>query len=64
MSKFLGALEGALYLALGITLAAFDIPLWARVLIVVLALGIAIVSNTRVRLGRRDGGTRAEQNRA
>ncbi|MEO6083521.1 MAG: hypothetical protein ABIQ18_10500 [Umezawaea sp.] len=52
MNKTLAAVEGVLYLALGITLAAFDIPLWARILIVVIALAIAVVSNARVRLNR------------
>lgn len=53
MNKTLAAVEGALYLALGITLAAFDIPLWARILIACFAVGIAVVSNARVRLSRQ-----------
>lgn len=53
MSKTLAVLEGVLYLALGITLAMFDIPVLARVLIVAFAIGIAIVSNARVRMRTR-----------
>jgi hypothetical protein len=55
VKKTLAVIEGALYLALGITLASFDVPLWARVLVVSCALAIAGVSNARVRLERQDG---------
>ncbi len=45
--------EGVLYLDLGVVLAAFDVPLWARISVVSVAVAIALVSNARLRLERR-----------
>lgn len=53
MNRVLAAVEGLLYIAIGVVLVAFAVPFWARVLIAVMVLATASVSTVRMRLARQ-----------
>ncbi|MFS8102648.1 hypothetical protein LFM09_36525 [Lentzea alba] len=54
MKRLLGITEMILYIAIGVVLTAFSMPWWARILVIVMVLGVEVAATRRTRLALQE----------